>query len=71
MGEGGAAMTITAADLVIMSDNLLRIPSSVELCRTTKQIILENIGISVAIKIAAVILAIIGKPIHLELNEAN
>jgi len=54
-------MTITAADLVVMSDNLLRIPSSIELSRATKRIILENIGLSVSIKIVAVVLAILGE----------
>ena len=54
-------MTITAADLVVMSDNLLRIPSSIELSRATKRIILEKIGLSVSIKIVAVVLAILGE----------
>jgi Zn2+/Cd2+-exporting ATPase len=60
MGEGGSAMTVSAADLVIMSDNLLRIPSTIELCRITKAIIIENCVFAVLVKIAASVLAIIG-----------
>ena len=61
MGEGGSAMAVEAADLVIMSDNLLRISSTIELCRSSKSIIIQNCVFAVAIKIIAVILAGLGK----------
>lgn len=60
LGEGGAAMTVQAGDLVIMSDNLLRIPSSIELCRKTRMIIIQNCAVSILVKLVAVVLAILG-----------
>lgn len=63
MGEGGSAMAIEAADLVVMSDNLLRISSAIQLCRNSKAIIIQNCVFSVAIKIVAVIMAGLGNSI--------
>lgn len=60
MGEGGAAMTIQAGDLVIMSDNLLRIPSAIKICRFARWIIIENFTFAIMVKIMAVILAVMG-----------
>ena len=61
MGEGGAAMAVEAADLIIMSDNLLRISSTLRLCRASKSIIIQNCVLAVGIKIIAVILAGLGQ----------
>lgn len=60
MGNGGAAMAVEAADVVIMSDNLLRISSTVSLCRASTQIIIHNCVFAIGIKIVAVILASLG-----------
>lgn len=60
MGANGSAMTVDAADLVIMPDNLLRVPSSIKFCRFIQQIVIENCVFSIAVKIVAVILALIG-----------
>lgn len=60
MGDGGSAMAIDAGDVVVMSDNLLRIPSAIELCRRARDVILQNCVFAIAVKIIAVVLAIMG-----------
>lgn len=60
MGAGGTAMAAAAAEIVMMSDNLLRVPSTIRLCRYARDIIIQNCCISIAIKIAAVVLAVTG-----------
>lgn len=53
-------MAVAVADIVLMSENLLRIPASVQLGRLVRAIIIENITLSVAMKIVAVVLALLG-----------
>ena len=54
-------MAVSVADMVLMSENLLRIPAAIDLGRIVRGIILENIAFSVGMKIVAVILALSGK----------
>ena len=60
MGAGGSAMAVVAADVVIMSDNLLRLPSAVGICRTARRVIMQNCVFSIGLKLAAIVLAIMG-----------
>ena len=60
MGAGGSAMAAQAADVVIMSENLLRLPSCVQLCRDARSVIVQNCVFSIVIKLVAIVLAIIG-----------
>ena len=60
-------MAVAVADVVLMSENLLRIPAAVQLGRLTRAIILENVTFSIAVKIIAVSLAFTG---YLELWHA-
>ncbi len=60
MGEGGAAMAVECADVIIMSDNLLRIPATISLSKSCNRIVIENVAVSLAIKIAAIVLASTG-----------
>jgi hypothetical protein len=60
MGAGGAAMAVAVADMVLMSENLLRIPAAIQQGRLTRAIILENVIFSIAAKLIAIILASIG-----------
>lgn len=60
MGAGGSAMAVVAADVVILSNNLLRIPSSVKLCRIARSTIIQNCSFAIGIKLLAIILAILG-----------
>lgn len=58
MGAGGSAMAVSAADLVLLSNNLLRVPQAVTLCRLTRRVIFFNCAFSVGIKLIAVGLAL-------------
>jgi hypothetical protein len=60
MGAGGAAMAVAVADMVLMSENLLRIPAAIQLGRLARYIILENVGFSIAMKLLAISLAFAG-----------
>jgi len=60
MGAGGSAMAAQAADVVIMSENLLRLPSCVQLCRDARNVIIQNCVFSIVIKLAAIVMAILG-----------
>ena len=61
MGAGGTAMAAAAADIVMMSDNLLRLPATIQLCRLARSIIIQNCILSILVKIVAVVLAVMGK----------
>lgn len=60
MGAGGAAMAVNAADVVLMSDKLSKLPASISMSKKCSTIILQNIFLSVGIKVAAMILAMLG-----------
>lgn len=61
MGAGGSAMAVTAADVVLMSENLELIPGAIELCREARQTMINNCAFAIAIKIMAIALALSGK----------
>eukprot|EP00604_Paraphysomonas_vestita_P004310 CAMPEP_0174825430 /NCGR_PEP_ID=MMETSP1107-20130205/42737_1 /TAXON_ID=36770 /ORGANISM="Paraphysomonas vestita, Strain GFlagA" /LENGTH=618 /DNA_ID=CAMNT_0016057007 /DNA_START=354 /DNA_END=2210 /DNA_ORIENTATION=+ len=60
MGAGGSAMAVVAADVVILSNNLLRLPSAVSICRKARRIIITNCLFAVGLKMIAISLAILG-----------
>ena len=60
MGVGGSALAVEAASVVIMSNNLLKVPATCMLCRDTVRIIVINCGASIAIKLVAATLACAG-----------
>ena len=60
MGANGSAMAVTAADVVLMTDNLLLIPYSISISQYACRTIFENGAFAVAVKIVAVVLAIMG-----------
>ena len=61
MGAGGSAMAVAAADVVIMSENLLRVPSTIYICKHASNVIWQNCVFAITVKLAAIILAIMGK----------
>jgi hypothetical protein len=60
MGAGGSAMATEAADIVMMSDNIVRIPETLAICRMGRAIIIQNCALAISIKIIAVVFAVLG-----------
>ena len=58
---GGSAMAVTAADVVLLSENLLLIPGAVRLCQVARAAMLENCQFAIGIKIVAIVLALLGE----------
>jgi Zn2+/Cd2+-exporting ATPase len=60
MGAGGSAMAVVAADVVILSNNLLRLSSAVSLCQSARFTIIVNCVFAITVKLVAIVLAILG-----------
>lgn len=60
MGIIGGDATIEAADIVLMSDDLSKIPLAIEISTYTNHIIIENLIFAITIKILILILSIFG-----------
>lgn len=60
MGQMGSDSAIESADLVIMSDNLSRLPEAVKIARRTTRIATENIIFALGVKGAILILGALG-----------
>lgn len=60
MGTIGQESAIEAADIVIMKDDLSKIPLAIDISHYTKKIIKQNLIFAVSVKIAILILSIMG-----------
>lgn len=60
MGAAGTDTAMEAADIVIMNDNLLRIPEVIRLSRRTRAVLWQNITLALGIKIVFLGLALFG-----------
>ncbi len=60
MGGIGSDSALEAADIVIMDDNLSRIADGVTVCRKTKRIAMQNVILSLAVKVAVMSLGLFG-----------
>ncbi len=60
MGGVGSDTAIEAADAVIMNDDLSRLPVAISIAKKTEKITKENIWISLVVKAAVFILAVVG-----------
>jgi Cd2+/Zn2+-exporting ATPase len=60
MGAAGSPAALETADIALMGDDLSKVASVMRLSRSTKRIILENIGLALAIKVVFLALAIAG-----------
>ncbi len=60
MGGAGTDAALEAADVVLMADDLARLPFAIHLSRATSMVIRQNIAFSLVIKIAAVLLVFPG-----------
>lgn len=60
MGALGSDAAIEAADVVIMDDHLSKLPVAIRIARFTRNIITHNIVLTLSIKLAVVILGLLG-----------
>ena len=60
MGAAGTDTAMEAADVVIMNDDLRRIPEVIRLSRRTRGILLQNIALALGIKAVFLVLAVLG-----------
>lgn len=61
MGAGGSAMAVASADVILMTDNLFLLPPAIKLCQLARHTIQEGFIFAIAVKIMAIILAIMGR----------
>lgn len=60
MGGIGSDATVETADVVIQSDRPSKIPLAIDIARFTHNVVWQNIGIALGIKVAVMALALIG-----------
>lgn len=60
MGDVGSAQAMETADLVLVGDDLRQLPFAIKLARFARGIIRQNVLLSLAVKVAFMLLAIFG-----------
>ncbi|TXH14500.1 MAG: cadmium-translocating P-type ATPase [Gammaproteobacteria bacterium] len=60
MGGAGTHTAMEAADVVIMNDDLQRLPETIRLSRRTHSILIQNISLALGIKAVFLVLAVFG-----------
>jgi Cd2+/Zn2+-exporting ATPase len=60
MGGAGSAQALETADIALMADDLRQLPYAVRLSRFARQIIRQNIAVSLGLKLLVVLLALAG-----------
>ena len=60
MGGAGTDIAMEAADVVIMNDDLRRIPETIRLSRRTHAVLWQNITLALGIKAVFLVLAVFG-----------
>ncbi len=60
MGGAGSAQALETADVALMGDDLTQLPFALTLARFARRLIRENVGVSFAIKIVFLVLALLG-----------
>ena len=60
MGGAGTDTAMEAADVVIMNDDLRRIPETIRLSRKTHTVLVQNISLALGIKAVFIVLALFG-----------
>ena len=61
MGGAGSAQALETADIALMADDLTQLPYAIRLARFARRLIQANIGLSLALKLAFVLLALTGE----------
>lgn len=60
MGAAGSDVAVETADVALMSDNLMNLPFTVALSRSSRRVIYENIAFAIAFNVLMVILSGLG-----------
>lgn len=60
MGAMGSDAAIEAADIILMDDDIRRLPMAIRICRRTMRIAKENIIFALGVKFAILILGALG-----------
>ncbi len=60
MGKGGSDAAIEAADVIIMTDDILAIPRVLRIAKKTKRIVLQNISFALGVKLITLVLGALG-----------
>lgn len=60
MAAGGSALAVEAAGVALMNNSVIKVPEIICLSRFCRRVILQNIILSVVLKIAFVIVALTG-----------
>jgi Cd2+/Zn2+-exporting ATPase len=60
MGGAGNAQVLETADVVLMQDDLSRLPFALDLSHRVKGLIQQNIAVSLGVKFSVAVLALLG-----------
>ena len=60
MGKRGTDVALETADVVLMSEDLMRIPAAIRLGRETRRVVRQNISVSLLVKALVLGLALLG-----------
>ena len=60
MGGSGSAQAMEAADVVLMQDDLRRVPVALRVARLTRRVVRQNVTLSLGLKLAFLGLAVPG-----------
>jgi Cd2+/Zn2+-exporting ATPase len=60
MGALGSDAAIEAADVVVMDDDIARIPAAIRIARSTRRIVVENIVLALGVKAAFIAMGAAG-----------
>lgn len=60
MGKKGTDIAIEYSDIVLMDDNLEKIPLAIKIARKTRKIVIENIAFALSVKLAFIVLGLVG-----------
>lgn len=59
MGGAGSDSAIEVADIVLMNDELEKLPVAIQIARKTRKVVIENIILALTVKLAVLIISII------------
>lgn len=63
MGISGSALATQTGHIILMSNDIRRIPQAVKLARRARRKVLQNVFISITLKVAILVLAFAGHPL--------